>query len=277
MSFRSCGLVLVAGLAATVPLQAQFATEVTAYNAGTGAAAGYTNLTAVLGEPSRITPGQFGGPVDPFAPAYTRDQLLGLGSGGSLTVRFASPIADDPVNPFGLDFTIFGAAGFMVTNAFDANFNYIGTPATDGLLFNGNSGSTRVSVSSDGVSFFTLDPGRAPTVDHYFPTDGSGRFEQPLDPALTPSSFAGLSLDQVRIRYGGAAGGASYDVAWAQTAGGQPANLSSIQYVRIDVVSGRAEIDGLAAVGAVPEPATWALFGVGLSAMLIWPRLRRGA
>src|SRR5262249_48745099 len=88
---------------------ASYADSVIAYSPGVGFAIdfstkqGYTNAAAALGEPSRSTPGRFGGPVDPFNPPYLRDQLVSLGAGGSLTLSFATPISDDPRHPFGID------------------------------------------------------------------------------------------------------------------------------------------------------------------------------
>src|SRR5687767_8543491 len=46
-----------------------YASSVLSYDSGSGFAIGYTNASSALGEPSRVTPGQFGGPVDPFSPA----------------------------------------------------------------------------------------------------------------------------------------------------------------------------------------------------------------
>lgn len=43
------------------------AAQILGYSPGTGAANGYQNPDSALGEPSRLTPGEFGGPVDPFS------------------------------------------------------------------------------------------------------------------------------------------------------------------------------------------------------------------
>ncbi len=273
----------LAPLAVVLAAQAQFATEVISYTPGTGIATEfgsglpYNQTAAVLGEPSRVTPGQFGGPVDPFAPAYTRDQLLSVGTGGSLTVKFGTPVFNDPGNAFGLDFQAFGGSGFVVTNDFDADFNYIGTPATDGSLFSAQDGTTRIAVSADGVTFFTLDPALARPVDGLFPTDGQGNFGVPLDPAYVGLTFAGKTLAEIRSLYAGSGGGMGYDLAWARNGNGEAVFLPSISYVRIDVLSGKAEIDGFSAVATVPEPGTLALAAAAAAVLLGHRHLRAGS
>jgi hypothetical protein len=265
-------------LAASVTLvsthaRAQFADSVTGYTPGTGFATdfgsglGYTNSSSALGEPARVTPGQFGGPVDPFAPPYTRDQLLSLGAGGSLTLRFNSPIQNRAGNPYGLDFLIFSGAGFIITNG-----DFGGGGITDGSMFSANGGQTRVSVSADGVNFYTLNPALAPTVDGLFPTDGSGDFTRPVDPALTAGAFAGQDMAGIRALYGGSGGGAGYDLGWAMDGASNSVSLTEAGWVRIENLSGRAEID---AVVAVPEPGTWALLAVGaVTGLAAWRRKR---
>ena len=264
LSFLS-GLALASSLTASSSLAAGYADAVTAYNPGQGFATefstgrGYTNTTAVLGPPSRVTPGQFGGPVDPFSPPYLSEQLLSLGTGGSLTVQFNNPIVDDPTHPFGLDFIIFGSAGFVITNG-----DFAGGGVTDGTLFGVNPGATRVSVSSDNVTYYELTPSLAPIVDGPFPTDGLGDLSQPLNPSLIGASFAGRNLAGIRTLYGGSGGGAGYDISWARQANGQALDLPSIRFIRVDVLSGASEIDGFA---AVPEP-TATLLGVSGMALL---------
>jgi hypothetical protein len=241
---------------------AQFAATVVSYNAGAGTAAAYQDPSRALGSPTAFIGYQN---TDPFNPAYAASHLVSVGAGGWLTVAFSQPVLNSP-HPFGRDFNIFGNAGFIITNSFDDNWNYIGTPATDGSLFAQNSGATRVSVSGDGVNFFTLNPALAPTVDTLFPTDAAGDFGLPMNPALHQGSFAGLDLDGIRALYAGSGGGAAYDISWAQDGGGNSVVLGSISYVRIEVLSGKAEIDALV---AVPEPSALALSLVGLGALLV--------
>lgn len=244
---------------------AQFASSVVSYNSGVGFQAGYTIAGSALGEPSRVTPGLYGGPVDPFNSAYLSSQVVSLGAGGSLTLQFASPILNNPANAFGRDFNIFGNAGFVITNDLDMDWNFIGTPATDGSLYGADAVSTRVSVSSDGVIFYTLNPALAPLVDSLFPTDGIGDFGLPMNPALNAASFAGKTLPDIRALYNGSGGGASYDISWAQDGLGQSVSLSSIEFVRVEVLAGNAEIDGIV---AVPEPTSLSLAMIGASALV---------
>jgi len=232
---------------------AQYAAAVVSYIPGSGFSPGFTNPAAALGEPSRITPGTFGGPVDPFDPPYLASQLVSIGAGGSLTVKFSRPVLNHPRNRFGIDFIIFGNSGFIITNAFDPNtFDWIGTPATEGSLFGENAGASRVSVSRDGVVFYQLNSNLAPPVDNLVPTDGSGDFHLPADPSLTQIDFVGLTLEGIRALYYGSAGGAGYDISLAQDAEGQRVMLSEINYVRVEILSGKAEVDGFAAVFLPP-------------------------
>lgn len=268
-------LLLAASLVLLPAVRAQHAGSVVEFTPGTGGSPGYDDPSAALGEPSRVTEGPFGGPVDPFAPPYLNSQLVSIGAGGSLTVRFDAPILNHAANPFGLDFLVFGNSGFAITNAYDENFEPIGTPATDGSLF-GSEAAASVSVSADGLTFFTLSPELSPAIDALFPTDGAGDFTRPVDPSLMTAQFAGLTLEGIRSRYGGSAGGAGFDLGWARDASGAPVTLDSIRFIRIEVTGGKAEIDGFSAVASVPEPTTWALLATGLAALVCNPRRRSG-
>ena len=248
-----------------------YADAVVGYNSGTGFSSGFTDPGTALGEPSRVTPGEYGGPVDPFSPPYLNTQVVSVGAGGFLTLQFNTPILNRPGNPFGLDFLVFGNTGFIVTNDYDENFSVIGTPRTDGSTFGQNPGSTRVSVSADGVTYYQLNPSLAPIVDGLHPTDGSGDFQKPVNPALGNSAFAGASLADLSALYAGSGGGTGFDIAWAQDGFGQSVNLPSVSFVRIDVDSGKSEIDGVA---AVPEPGTWALLMGGAGTLWLLRRRR---
>src|SRR5437867_460314 len=197
-----------------------YADELISYDPGVGFAPRFTHPEAALGEPSRVNP--FAEATDPFNPPYGTNQIVSIGAGGSLVVRFHTPVLNHPRNPRGLDFTIFGNTGFIITNDLDGSTgNWIGAPATDGSIFGQNTGRTRVSVSRDGVQFYQLNPALAPAVDSFPPTDGAGDFHVPLTPELTASDFAGATLEDMRSLYQGSGGGASYDISWAQDANGQ--------------------------------------------------------
>ena len=130
---------------ATHTQAAAYANSVVSYAPGTGFAtdfstgAGLTNAASALGEPSRITPGAFGGPVDPFNPPYLAPEIVSIGAGGSLTIALSAPALNDLNHPYGLDFDIYGNTGFDITNG-----NYTGGGVTDGTLFGASTGTTRV-------------------------------------------------------------------------------------------------------------------------------------
>src|SRR6266567_4439795 len=234
--------------------RAQFANAVLSYDHGTGFAANFTNANAAIGAPTS------GSSVTPFAPPFSTSQIVSIGAGGSLTLQLSTPMVNSPANPFGIDLLIFGNSFFVVTNGSGSSAR------TSGAIFT-SSISTRVEVSADALTWFTLDPARAPIVGTLFPTDGIGDPGRAVNPALTSSDFAGLDLSGIRSLYNGSAGGARFDHSWAQDGGGNNVNLASIDYVRIDVLSGRTQID---AIAVVPEPSTWALGLVGLC--LLWLR-----
>jgi len=224
-----------------------YAARVISYNPGAGFAAGFTNTESVLGEPSRIN--DFEDLTEPFNPPYGKSQILSVGEGGSVVIKFGKPIFNAPNRPFGLDFIIYGNTGFIVTNDFDPEtFQWIGTPATDGSTFGHNTGATRVSVSADGRTFFVLDTNHAPVADGLFPTDGSGQFGVPVDPALTAGDFGGATAAGIRALYAGSGGGTGYNIGWARTNRGRPPHLPFIRFVRVEVLSGKVEIDAFAAV-----------------------------
>jgi len=239
-----------------------FADSVVSYDHGTGYAVSfsgvpYTNPLAALGQPNRDT--SFG-PMQPFNPPFEVSEIVSLGVGGSLVLHMSAPVLNSSANLFGMDFVLYGSAGFS-----DVDYPN-GRTDSSASLFGDNPGSTRISVSTDNSTYYTLNPSLAPVADGLFPTDGAGQFGVPVNPALTQSDFANRSLAEIRALYGGGAGGTAYDIAWAQDTSGNPISLDSIQYLRIDVLSGRAEIDSVA---AVPEPGTWALIGLGGLMLLI--------
>ncbi len=258
---------LLSAVLSAATASAQYADAVIDYQPGalSGSLTNFTLAPSALGEPSRLTPGPFGGPVDPFNPPYLNSQLVSIGSGGWLTLRLDAPILNDPTHPFGIDFLIFGNTGFVITNG-----DFSGGGITDGTLFGPNSGLSRVSVSPDSLNWYALDPALAPLVDALYPTDGTGDFATPVNPAISAVDFAGQDLQGIRALYAGSGGGAGFDLAWARDTNGAPVSLTSAQFVRVEMQDGHAEIDGIV---AVPEPGAW-MFGLA-GAGAAWAAGRR--
>lgn len=233
-----------------------FADAVVNYSSGTNFSAGFTNASVALGGPTTN--------ANPFSPAFRNTQLVSIGAGGSLTVHTAMPIVDNPMNPFGVDFIIYGNTGFVVTNG-----NFSGGGITDGSLLGNNTGTTKVEVSADGTNWFTLNQTLALTVDNIFPTDGIGNPSLPVNPNLHAPNFAGQGLAGIRALYNGAAGGTGYDLAWAQDTNGNYGVLSTANYVRITVLTGKSEVDAISVVPSLQETFAsdpfadgWQIFGV---------------
>lgn len=262
-------LALASAFVIPIVTHAQFASSVVSYSQGNVNNNAYyetfNDPTTALGAPSTETvdPTYGNSPVDPFEAPYLPYQIVGLGTGGTLTLQFNMPIQNNPNNPYGLDFIIFGHAGF--------NEDFSTGTAVDGSLYTGGTSDVRVSVSADGSTFYTLNPALAPPVDGLFPTDGSGNPFLPVNPALTAADFAGQDLTGIRALYNGSAGGAGFSLAWAIDANGNSVPLSSVNYVRLDGVSGVAFIDAISVV--VPEPATWVLALTGVGAFLLQRRV----
>jgi hypothetical protein len=246
--------------------RAQFASSVVSYTQGSGVAPGYNDPNAALGAPTTFIGYQN---ADPFNPPYQSSDIVGIGTnGGSLTLQFNTPIQNNPGNPYGLDFIIFGHAGFNITNG-----DYSGGGITDGSFFTGGTSDVRVSVSADGTTFYTLNPSLAPAVDGLFPTYAGGNPQIPVNPNLTAASFSGLTVSDIETLYAGSAGGAGFDIAWAVNNLNQSVSLPSIDYIRLDVLNDGtpAYID---AISVVPEPTTFALAITGAGLFLLRRRVK---
>ena len=111
------GAVCAALLVAAAPAHAgddPFADFVISYNQGANPAPGYTDSSTVLCSPQRFTgEGVIPSVVSPFSPPYGIDEIVSIGAGGELVVRFTTPVTDDPGNPWGIDLLIFGNTGFL--------------------------------------------------------------------------------------------------------------------------------------------------------------------
>ncbi len=227
--------------------QSPFASEVVSYAAGVGAAAGFTNAATALGSPERFSgEGLIPGAVTPFQPAFRPDEIVSLGVGGSLVVRFDHEVTDDARNPFGIDLLVFGNAFFTESGK--------GPGIVAGLASEGGT----IAVSLDGVAWTNVVGLEA---DGLFPTMGytdvsahstsAGAqltdFLRPVNPAVTISTLVGTSYDQVLELYDGSGGGTGIDLG--------ALGLRAIRFVRVtgpSVASMSPEIDAFADVAPLP-------------------------
>lgn len=248
-----------------------FATEVVSYVKGTGAVLDYISgkpfddPNRALDRPTVDTTGDNENiPVASIVPvvgvysAFRSFELVTIGHGGQLILKFNHPVSNDKNNPYGIDFIIFGNAQ---QNAGQYWLN--GNPAT---FIIGSSSAIEehavVSVSQDGNNWYRYNNG--PYADSFAPTFGRiydpnhpdvnigswnhwwGRPTNPtlpVDPNLGPSLFLGKSLACMSQVYGQSAGGTGFDLAQS--------GMEWVQYVRIEGnASCTPEVDSVADVAS---------------------------
>jgi len=227
-----------------------FAHAVLSYSPGTNAANGFTNPLVALGPPERFTgEGIDPGAVTPFQPCFGTNEIVSIGAGGQLTLGFSPPLRDDPRNPFGIDFVVFGNS-FFTDSSFPSGV--VGALAADGGT---------IQVSADGTTWITvgnvLADGLFPTMgwidaSPYSPVIGQIATDahKPVNPSWTTATLAGKSYDELVIIYAGSAGGAGVDLA--------SVGLTEVVAVRIAVPSGfhpNVEIDAISRVFPLSAPA----------------------
>ncbi len=239
----------VVGSSSTVSAADPWADHVVSFDSGSNPTPGYINANAALGEPTHQSIAFGGYPVTPFSGAADVSELVSLGEGGELVVRFDEPVVDHPANPFGIDLMVFGNSFFFL-NSFnnDETDTASGPTASEGGV---------VSVSADGVNYFVVPgveaDGRFPTLgfsDITIPFPASAAvptdFTKPVDPSFNVTD---LNTAAIVAGYNGSGGGLGIDLA--------AVGLAQISYVKITNPVGSGvtpEIDGLADVRAVPEP-----------------------
>jgi hypothetical protein len=230
-------LALAGGVVVPQIGHAQYADAVISYTPGTGEGTSYENSTAALGAPA------LGGSVTPFEPPYQASQIVGIGAGGEITLQMSSPIVNNPADPYGINFNVF-ANQFFIEGSGGVVSGLYDHPV-----------SMTVKVSSDGSTWYTLNPALAPQANTLFPTAGSGNPQIAVNPSLTLANFTGQSLAGITSLYAGSAGGTGYDLSWAQDANGNSVDLTSVNYVQFDVSSGFFYLDAVSDVTPVPEPS----------------------
>jgi hypothetical protein len=238
-AFCACSLSVASTAVADV---LPFAITVVEYVPGVGAAAGYQDPQAALGWPERFTgEGLYPGVVSPFSSPWLSHEVVSIGLGGRLTLEIGGDIVDDPANPHGIDFIVFGNAFFW---DLAWPLGIVGPLYAEG---------GPISVSEDGVNFFPVPgavaDGAMPTLGYldvgpYSETPGKllSDFRMPFDPALDPAAMVGLTFEEIREFYGTSGGGRGIDIA--------ATGLERVRFVRIagPAGSGSTEVDALTIV-----------------------------
>jgi len=254
-----------------------FATEVVGYAEGTGIEIDwldgkpFNDPNGALGRPTIDTTGDGWDipvgdsvPLVHVYPAFRSYEVVAVGNGGQLTVKFDHAVENDPANPYGVDLVVFGNASQTIGGGQPwLNGNPGGTTAGPGILREPGI----VSVSQDGQTWYTFSDGPyaddfAPTLGRVYVDDpnhadpnlgawndwwgGSTDPTRPLDPNdpnLSAAGFNGKTVAQMAVAYDGSAGGTGFDIG--------ALGLDWIQYVRVDddpCSSATTEIDALADV-----------------------------
>lgn len=237
-----------------------FAIEIIEYVEGIGVGTDwisgqlFNDPNAALGRPTLETTGDGwfvpvneSVPVVPVYPPFRAFELVTIGNGGQLTVKFNHPVANDENNPYGIDFIIYGNAYQIIGGGQD----WTGGNPEETIV----SGSVTaepgiVSVSQDGQKWYYFLSG--PYADGFAPTAGrqwddvNDIWAEELDPTrpVDPNlSVAGKTVAQMITAYDGSAGGTGFDIG--------ALGLEWIQYVRIQDdpdSSVTTEIDAIADV-----------------------------
>jgi hypothetical protein len=251
-----------------------FAEEVIEYVQGTGIGKDcitqkpFNNPDTALGRPTLETTGDGwliqpseNVPVVPVYPPFRAFEIVTIGNGGRLTLKFNHRVANDKNNPYGIDFIIYGNAAVRGSPNW-ANGNPEQTTVTGSVFAEPGI----VAVSQDGNNWYYFSDG--PYADDFAPT-GSYEWDdvndvwaeeldptRPIDPNLTANSLNGKTVAEVIELYNGSAGGTGFDIALL--------GLDWIQYVRIENKPGSSattEIDAIADVSCCgdykhPYPAS---------------------
>ncbi len=223
-----------------------WANTVISFDEGVDGAVGYNIPETALGEPSRFTGEDvWPGVVSPFNAPWLANEIVSIGSGGSLEVSFDEPVQDDTTNPWGIDLIIFGNTG-CIDNSYPNGIV--------GGVFSDDGGM--IEVSQNGTQWVEITTRLA---DGLWPTRGyldsqpydtfegtqQSDFTMPVDPRLTFDDVMNLNNDELMALYQNSGGGTPIDIS--------ETGLSEISYVRISVHENAKlspEIDGFADVTA---------------------------
>ena len=232
----AAGAVLILG-SAIAACATEFASQVISYNAGNATTTDptFVDPSAALGPPAGITGVLAGFPnvLSPFSPAFDVGQIVVIGEGGELTLKFPQPV----IVGTGPSIGVISNVGLIDTNYPSA---IVGNPAG---TFGG--GSAIVSVSEDGKTFVSLGVQQFLNPANYYTNAGPYDPIAPASQALsdfgqpftgTVASFDGEDYAQVLDTLDGSGGGT-----WLNLSG---TGLSEVNYIEFSVPDDGTGIEG---------------------------------
>jgi hypothetical protein len=199
-----------------------------------------TDRVSVIDPPFNVTPA--GGKV-----------ITEIKTAGQITVNMGRRIYDDPNNPYGIDFIVYGNSFFSASGA--SGFISDATDLDTTTLGSSPGGHpTIVSVSQDGTNWYTYPTTTSLFADEAYrwdDTNASWTSEEmnptkPLNPYIDTNNFGGQSVASGLDQFIGAAGGTGYAL--------KSSGFPWIQYVRVQAETNANQytvIDAIAAVDPV--------------------------
>jgi len=262
--------ILILFLSATSARGSDFASEPVSYN-GLPDLGYYDNPNAVLGKPTTWI-------CDYWDEIYACSLVCGayetdpngnnlvttIGSGANIVVKFDHKVADDPCNPYGIDFIVFGNSFFAGQDYLQPDTNMEEYLITSPVSVWQEPVKVSVAQDSNGPWCVFAD---GPYGDTAFPTNAFAwdrdannwgeelNWLKPVNPGLSISSFAGLSAADAIELYEGSAGGTGFDLKnldpndYAALAADPCTGQKWIQYIKVEYKpSYEGEIDGFSDV-----------------------------
>lgn len=252
----------------------------------------YNNSHNALGAPTAYMNHQYGGVVNPINPAWGESDLYSLvqydeETPAAIDIEFDHRVYDDPQNPYGQDFIVFGNAMLSYTGNGSSYYAEGEAPENFTITSTCISELAKVEVSQDGKTWHTIPDapyadGFAPTLGYTYDTnapcselfDGNLWWSKrtdptlPLPPNLTSRDWSGISLAELCKRYNGSAGGTSYDISKINNLPIDETGRKWIKYVRIKPVFedyddegyplySEPEIDAVADVAPMQPYSLW--------------------
>lgn len=290
-SLRSCiiltvGAIALAASAKSASADTVFASQAVSYASGANYATsyftgdGYTTSAAALGVPTGVTgyDGFWGtSVVSVFSPPSDTNQIVSIGEGGHLTVRFPQVVY---VKPGLAEIGVFANAG-LVDSSYPS-----GVCASPAQTFSDN--FAQIDVSANGLDWVGLGTLNLNMPTNFYLNAGPYDADAPASPQVADfgkpfsgglSSFGGKTYPQILTLLDGSAGGNWLDLS--------STGLSQVEYVRFSMPAGGingytyACVDAIsvadAALAPVPEPTTLALLAIGGGLTGIISRRRRKA